>query len=111
MIDAGFDLVVGTHSHVLTGPEVYRGKLIAYSMGNFLAHGCNLEARTGAVLEVEVVPTSPTQPAAVRSFGYEPVFVRFPAHELVPLDSADGPAEAKAWTFARQVLGSSIVHH
>lgn len=111
LIDAGFDLVVGTHSHVLNGPEVYRGKLIAYSMGNFLAHGPNLESRTGAVLQAEVVPGPPGQPAVLLSFGYLPVFVRFPQDIVVPLDSTGGPEEARAWTNARRVLGSSIVRH
>ena len=35
-IDAGADLVLGTHPHVLQGLELYRGKLIAYSLGNFV---------------------------------------------------------------------------
>ena len=34
-IDAGADLIVGHHPHVLKGVEVYRGKAIFYSMGNF----------------------------------------------------------------------------
>jgi poly-gamma-glutamate capsule biosynthesis protein CapA/YwtB (metallophosphatase superfamily) len=36
MIDAGADGVVGSHSHVLQGFEYYKGKPIAYSIGNFL---------------------------------------------------------------------------
>jgi poly-gamma-glutamate capsule biosynthesis protein CapA/YwtB (metallophosphatase superfamily) len=35
-IDAGADMVVSHHPHVLQGVEWYRGKLIAYSLGNFL---------------------------------------------------------------------------
>lgn len=35
-IDAGADLVIGTHAHVVQGMEYYRGRLIAYSLGNFL---------------------------------------------------------------------------
>ena len=35
-IGAGADLVVGCHPHVLQGFEYYRGKLVAYSLGNFL---------------------------------------------------------------------------
>jgi poly-gamma-glutamate capsule biosynthesis protein CapA/YwtB (metallophosphatase superfamily) len=35
-IDAGADLVVGHHPHVLQGFEWYRGHLVAYSLGNFL---------------------------------------------------------------------------
>ena len=35
-IDAGADLVIGHHPHVVQGFEFYRGKLIAYSLGNFV---------------------------------------------------------------------------
>lgn len=35
-IDAGADLVVGHHPHVLQGFEWYNGRLIAYSLGNFV---------------------------------------------------------------------------
>jgi poly-gamma-glutamate capsule biosynthesis protein CapA/YwtB (metallophosphatase superfamily) len=35
-VDAGADLVLAHHPHVLQGAEWYRGKLIAYSLGNFL---------------------------------------------------------------------------
>lgn len=34
-VDAGADLVIGHGPHVLRGMEVYRGRLIAYSLGNF----------------------------------------------------------------------------
>lgn len=35
-IDAGADLVIGSHPHVLQGIESYKGKWIAYSLGNFI---------------------------------------------------------------------------
>ncbi|MCL2514445.1 MAG: CapA family protein [Microbacteriaceae bacterium] len=35
VIDAGADLVIGSGPHVLRGMEWYRGRLIAYSLGNF----------------------------------------------------------------------------
>ena len=35
LIDAGADLVVGHHPHVLQGVEEYNGKIIIYSLGNF----------------------------------------------------------------------------
>ncbi|MFO7849478.1 MAG: CapA family protein [Spirochaetia bacterium] len=38
-IDAGADLVLGSHPHVLQGLEGYKGGLIAYSLGNFLFPG------------------------------------------------------------------------
>ena len=37
-VRAGADLVVGHGPHVLRGMEWYRGRLIAYSLGNFAAH-------------------------------------------------------------------------
>lgn len=35
-IDAGADLIIGSHSHIAQGIEVYKKKVIAYSLGNFL---------------------------------------------------------------------------
>lgn len=39
LIDAGADCVVGTHPHVVQGIEVYQGKPIFYSLGNFVFGG------------------------------------------------------------------------
>lgn len=39
-IDAGADLVLGQHPHVVQGIEKYKGKYIAYSLGNFAFGGC-----------------------------------------------------------------------
>jgi len=44
LIDAGADIVWGNHPHVLQGAELYKGKLIMYSMGNLIS---NLPAETG----------------------------------------------------------------
>jgi poly-gamma-glutamate capsule biosynthesis protein CapA/YwtB (metallophosphatase superfamily) len=38
VIDAGADAVLGAGPHVLRGMEWYRGRLIAYSMGNFTGY-------------------------------------------------------------------------
>lgn len=39
VIDAGADLVLGHGPHVLRGMEMYKDRLIAYSMGNFATYG------------------------------------------------------------------------
>ena len=39
MIDSGADLVVGGHPHVTQGVEYYQGRLIVYSLGNFVFDG------------------------------------------------------------------------
>ncbi|MEZ4237648.1 MAG: CapA family protein [Myxococcota bacterium] len=37
-VDAGADLVIGSGPHVLRAMEVYRGRLVAYSLGNFVGY-------------------------------------------------------------------------
>jgi len=37
-VDVGAEMVIGHHPHVPQGLEIYRGKLIAYSLGNFIFH-------------------------------------------------------------------------
>lgn len=39
MIDAGASAVVGSHPHVTQGAEIYRGRPIVYSLGNFVFDG------------------------------------------------------------------------
>ena len=39
IVDAGADLVIGTHPHVYQGIEKYKGKYIVYSLGNFCFAG------------------------------------------------------------------------
>ena len=38
LIDAGADVIIGHHPHSLQAVEVYRGKPIFYSLGNFVFH-------------------------------------------------------------------------
>jgi len=57
MIDAGADLIVGHGPHVARAMELYKGKLVVYSLANFATYGrFNLlaERRFGAVLDVEL---------------------------------------------------------
>ncbi|MDH4209730.1 MAG: CapA family protein, partial [Anaerolineae bacterium] len=52
-IDAGACLVIGHHSHVVQGTEVYRDGLIVYGLGNFVFDIDVVEgAREGAILRV-----------------------------------------------------------
>lgn len=48
-IDAGADIVIGAHAHVLQGIEFYKGKPIVYNLGNFIFNGKTME--TG-ILEI-----------------------------------------------------------
>ncbi len=52
VIDAGADFIIGHHPHVLQGIENYKGKLIAYSLGNFIFGGNSRKYERSAVLEI-----------------------------------------------------------
>jgi poly-gamma-glutamate capsule biosynthesis protein CapA/YwtB (metallophosphatase superfamily) len=51
-IDVGADLVLGHHPHVLQGLEVYRNRLIAYSLGNFAFGSYSPSATVSILLKV-----------------------------------------------------------
>jgi hypothetical protein len=54
VVDAGADLVIGHGPHVVRGMEVYRGRLVAYSLGNFATYrGFNLAGPNGLTLILE----------------------------------------------------------
>ncbi|MBI3572665.1 MAG: CapA family protein [Candidatus Kerfeldbacteria bacterium] len=68
LIDAGADLVIGSHPHVAEPFEVYNGKFIAYSLGNFIfdqdwsrdtQEGLTLNLTvSGVQLKVQLIPIS-----------------------------------------------------
>lgn len=77
-VDAGADLVLGHGPHVLRGMEVYKGRMIAYSLGNF----CGYKqfgtqggyGGTSVILEVEladngVLTAAKLHPVALDSQG------------------------------------------
>jgi hypothetical protein len=60
VIDAGADLVLGHGPHVLRGMEIYKDRLIAYSMGNFATYGMfNLKGAQGisAIFQITLEPS------------------------------------------------------
>lgn len=54
MIDAGADLIVGTHPHVVQPLESYRDRWIAYSLGNFVFDQKGPVTHRGLILKVTV---------------------------------------------------------
>jgi poly-gamma-glutamate capsule biosynthesis protein CapA/YwtB (metallophosphatase superfamily) len=72
-VDAGADLVIGHHAHILQGIEFYRGSVIVYGLGNFVfeidgpPETAVLYAwlDAGGVREIELLP-------AIIQFGGQP---------------------------------------
>jgi len=54
MIDYGADVVVGNGTHWIQNTEVYKGKLIEYSMGNFIFDQLDYDGRIALNLSVEM---------------------------------------------------------
>jgi len=71
VIDAGADLVIGHGPHVPRGIEVYKNRLIAYSLGNFATGiGINVQGATGLapLLLVDLSPSGELVNLEVVSF-------------------------------------------
>lgn len=58
VVDAGADLVLGHGPHVVRGMEIYRNRLIAYSLGNFAFYRFPFNGPTALslILEVTLAP-------------------------------------------------------
>ena len=55
LIDYGADVVVGSHPHVPQGAEMYNGKPIFYSLGNFIFDQSNEETHVAYFVEMDMV--------------------------------------------------------
>jgi poly-gamma-glutamate synthesis protein (capsule biosynthesis protein) len=54
MIDNGADVVIGSHPHVIQEVEEYKGKLIFYSLGNFIFDQSWSKTREHMVVDMEI---------------------------------------------------------
>ena len=70
MIDAGADVIIGHHSHCPQSVEVYKGKPIFYSLGNFVFGYLNpdMKQNLAAVLRFEGTEISSAQIFGVHGF-------------------------------------------
>ena len=51
-INAGADLIIGHHPHVVQGIEIYKNKIVAYSLGNFIFGSYSENVRESMLLEL-----------------------------------------------------------
>lgn len=82
-VDLGADLVIGHGPHVLRSMECYKGKLIAYSLGNFVGYNALSISRAtaiSAVLEVRLGKNGQT-------LGFDVIPVRFNKERLPEVDA------------------------
>jgi hypothetical protein len=104
VVDAGADLVVGHGPHVLRGMAWYRGRLIAYSLGNFLGNGT---LSIGGVLGISgILQVSLHEDGSW--VGGKLVPVRLVSPGVPALDSAE-TADGVVRELSKEDFGSSAV--
>ena len=102
-VDAGADLVLGHGPHVVRAMEIYRGRLIAYSLGNFSAwHGFNLRGPLGLSLVLNVTLAIN---GVVTAAEINPVFLEDPG---VPTPDLERRAIDIVRRLSEEDLGTSI---
>ncbi len=106
-IDLGADLVLGHHAHVLQGIEVYRGRLIAYGLGNFVFGSRSESSRESMILKVYFNDKAPVLARAIpvsvyyKEVAFQPRLLRGQqkAEALTRLGQISGPLNG-----GRQIL-------
>ena len=95
LIDAGVDVVVGHHPHVLHPVEVYRGGVIFYSLGNFFFDQKHTLQRHGMLAHVTWTNTGPNKRPALSAVELHGIIRPY---DLGPIQRADQQNR-------RQILG------
>lgn len=74
-IDNGASIILGHHPHVLQGFEVYKGKVIAYSLGNFVFDSRRPKAKESMIFKCRLSKTSILEVSfiPVEIIGFRPV--------------------------------------
>ena len=76
LIDYGADVVIGTHPHVAQGIEMYNGKPICYSLGNFMFDLSRPSTLSDYMVQIDVVnDTGVLTVYPVNLIGYLPYFM------------------------------------
>ena len=78
LIDAGADIIIGHHPHVLQGIEIYRDRPIFYSLGNYIFDQNDENNKQGMVAEIEIVQGNMT------SLSLHPLYVKDKREPIVP---------------------------
>ncbi|MBB3108243.1 poly-gamma-glutamate synthesis protein (capsule biosynthesis protein) [Paenibacillus phyllosphaerae] len=108
LIDAGADLIIGSHPHVLQGFETYKGKWIAYSLGNYIFNMTKTEKTkdTGVLeavctksgnckLQFHPMRAAQSQPAPLEGTAAQELLTRLSGFSLNATVDKEGYIKAK----------------
>jgi len=118
VVEAGADLVIGSGPHVPRAIEIYRGHLIAYSLGNFWTYeGVSVAQSRGLapILEAWLAPDGALAGLTIHSARQSGAGVPHPdpagaaARTIYALTRSDFPATAAALAATPSGRASSII--
>jgi poly-gamma-glutamate synthesis protein (capsule biosynthesis protein) len=69
VIDAGADMVIGHHPHVIQGIELYKGKIIAYSLGDFVFDHYSRKTGETYILKAEFAGGAPSKVSIIPAYA------------------------------------------
>lgn len=94
LVDAGADIVIGTHAHTLEPIELYNGGIIFYGLGNFVSDDAWARARDSVIVRFDV--------AADGSSQFEVIPLRIQSG--VPARTSDPVSMARDWAVLTKLL-------
>ena len=108
LVDAGADLVVGHHPHVVHPLERYKSGLIAYSLGNYVFHSWGHFARPGPAELPSDAASEELEETLVLDMPFAPYRNAFGAEEMVEsiVVIADPVAGGTRYRFVPTVMRS-----
>ncbi|WCL48315.1 CapA family protein [Leptospira sp. GIMC2001] len=104
MIDAGFGAVVGHHPHIPQGIEIYKGKPIIYSLGNFIFGSKNNYLNHNIVVILHYLKNKLVALELIPSFGK----FQNRGHDFYPLDPIDAEEFLEEYAILCEKLGTKI---
>ena len=105
VVDAGADLVIGHGPHVPRAMEIYKDRLVAYSLGNFATYGLFSLRGTTALAPILVAKVDP---ATGRFVGGRIISARQSGKGGPRLDSSDAAAREVARLSALDFPGTGV---
>jgi len=78
LIDAGADIIIGHHPHVIQGLEIYKNRPILYSLGNYIFDQNDENNKQGMVAEIEILK------GELQALSLYPLYVKDKREPIIP---------------------------
>lgn len=80
LIENGVDIILGHHPHVIQPIEIYKGKPILYSMGNYVFDQNDENNKQGMVAEISI------EYGKIKEVGIIPIYIQNKSEPIIAVD-------------------------